>query len=229
VDEHQQAYREIMSLRKTTNALDTQLTDLLNMLSETRQQIVSVPSTTFAKPPKTVSYTELLSYASKISKFSRPPNPIAFRKFANAVLPQSLPPAQQSGAATAGGVKTAEGSAKLPLGLLEEDLPHLDPSSQMPFTPWPSEEVMKQGALAMLGPFGVPEDMVPEAEKRAAEAAEEARRKEEEGKAANGKKEEQKDAERLKRMSIAPQAPQREKQPAISLISLDLYEPPEED
>lgn len=45
----------------------------------------------------------------------------------------------------------SQATRTLPLGLSEEDVTALDPSSQMPFTPWPSEEVMKRGALSHMG------------------------------------------------------------------------------
>jgi len=225
VDEHQQSYRHIQSLRETTATLDEQLTDLLTILSETRLQLLSVPSTTFPTRPREVSYTQLLSYASKISKFSRPSNPAAFRKhFASALQPHPQPPkdSQQPDSQVAREDKPAQDSKeKLPLGLFEEDLSQLDPSEHMPFTPWPSEEVMRQGALALVGPKGVPQDMVPEMERKAAEEKEKAQ--EEKEKTVNGKAEADREEERRRRDSAAQQAQQREK-PAISL-SLDLYEP----
>jgi hypothetical protein len=174
-----------------------------------------VPSTKFSTPqPKEVSYTQLLSYASKISKFSRPPNPAAFKKFASVVLPPQ--PAQPNAEAETKPVAEAE-VGKLPLGLSEEDFA-LDPSGMMPFTPWPNEVVMKLGALAMTGPNGVPEDMVPEEERR---KVEEERKREEERERGlvNGGPSEKK--EKVRRSSLPQNSFQREKPPVN--LSLDLF------
>lgn len=47
VDEHQQSYRKILSLRATSEALDKQLTELLETLSEARKEVLNVPMTNF--------------------------------------------------------------------------------------------------------------------------------------------------------------------------------------
>ncbi|KAF8253843.1 hypothetical protein K440DRAFT_532076 [Wilcoxina mikolae CBS 423.85] len=217
LDEHQQSHRQILTLRETSNALDEYLTGLLTTLSDTRQQLLDVPSTRFSTPqPREVSYTQLLSYASKISKFSRPPNPAAFKKFASAVLPPQT--AQPNAEAETKLVAEVE-AGKLPLGLFEEDLPALDPSGMMPFTPWPNEVVMKLGALAMTGPNGVPEDMVPEEERRKVE--EERKREEEKERGlVNGGPSEKK--EQVRRSSLVPQNTSQREKPLVN-FSLDLF------
>ncbi|KAF8533963.1 vitamin-D-receptor interacting mediator subunit 4-domain-containing protein [Trichophaea hybrida] len=216
LDEHQQSYRQILTLRETSNALDECLTSLLTTLSETRQQLLDVPSTRFSTPqPREVSYPQLLSYASKISKFSRPPNPAAFKKFASAVLPSQT--AQPNAEAETKPVAEVE-AGKLPLGLFEEDLPALDPSGMMPFTPWPNEVVMKLGALAMTGPNGVPEDMVPEEERRKVE--ERKREEEKERGLVNGGPSEK--MEQVRRSSLVPQNTSQREKPLMNL-SLDLF------
>ena len=150
-----------MALRATSAALDARLTALLTMLADTRAELIAVPSTRFAGRPRDVPYTELLAYASKISKFSQPPNSAAVKHMVELIAPHAddEPPAPHA-------------APKLPLGLSEEDLSALDPSNQMPvFMPWPSELVMRIGALAAVGPDGVPQDMVPEVDRRAEEEA----------------------------------------------------------
>jgi hypothetical protein len=221
VDEHQQNYRHILALRETSNALDNQLTELLTTLSETRQQVISVPSTSFRVPPQPIPYNELLSYATKIAKYSRPPNPVAFKKYAVGVLPPPPPPPPESNPA-----EPAE-PEKLPLGLTQEDIASIDPLAGMPpFMPWPNEIVMRKGALAAymaMGPGAVPEDMVSEAEKKAAE--EEKRREEEGTMAVNGGPSDAE--ERARRASyVQTYAPQREKPTSFDL---DLWNEDDED
>lgn len=102
---------------------------------------------------------------------------------------------------------------KPPLGLSEEDLLQLDPSSAMPFTPWPSEEEMKAGALVALNAAGgVPEDLLSEEERKALDGVGEA----------NGVEEEVE--ERREVYGVQQVRPKKE---AVSL-SLDLYDPEEE-
>jgi len=206
VEEHQQATQRILTLTETSNALDDHLTSLLTTLSEARLQLLSVPSTKFSAKPREVSYTELLAYASKISKYSRPSNPAAFRKHASAVLPQ--PP--------------EEGKEKEepPLGMSEEEFTSLDPSGNLQFTPWPNEILMRQGALQAVGPNGIPEDMVPEAEKKKKEAAEKERLERE--RAVNGGPNEA--DEKARRNSYATTQRDRPPAPPPVSLTLDLWE-----
>jgi hypothetical protein len=231
VDEHQQAHRHILALRETSDALDKQFTELLTTLSETRQQVISVPSTKFRVTPKPIPYDQLLSYATKIAKYSRPPNPVAFKKYADSVLPPPPPPPppppQQSESASKPPAAEQEEQEKLPLGLTQEDMVNVDPLSGMPpFMPWPNEIVMRQGALAAymaMGPGAVPEDMVSEADKKAAE--EEKKREEEVKNAVNGGPSDAE--ERARRPSYVPTyAPQREKPKSFDL---DLFVEDDED
>lgn len=96
-----------------------------------------------------VPYNELLTYARKISKYTRPPQSSKYSQ--TPVVDRASLQADASNA-TSNGDSVQEGSGEttrvLPLGLSEADVTALDPSSQMPFTPWPSEEVMKRGALS---------------------------------------------------------------------------------
>lgn len=85
-----------------------------------------------------VPYEDLLTYARKISKYTLPPR---------------FTQPQASNATNASEPSAGSGSdgGPLPLGLYEEDVTALNPSSQVQFTPWPSEEVMKRGALSQMG------------------------------------------------------------------------------
>lgn len=99
-----------------------------------------------------VPYNELLTYARKISKYTRPPQSSKYSQ-TNAADRASIPTDTSitlNHANNGDSVQEESGTAtrSLPLGLSEADVTALDPSSQMPFTPWPSEEVMKRGALS---------------------------------------------------------------------------------
>jgi hypothetical protein len=74
VSTHQSNYSKILSLRATSSALDTQIRDTITLLTTTRRELIATPSTTFSTTTNPVSYSELLSYARQISKFTLPPH-----------------------------------------------------------------------------------------------------------------------------------------------------------
>lgn len=69
---HQNNYSKILSLRNTSSALDAQIKETLTLLTATRRTLLDTPSTTFTSATNLVSYSELLSYARRVSKFTLP-------------------------------------------------------------------------------------------------------------------------------------------------------------
>jgi Vitamin-D-receptor interacting Mediator subunit 4 len=69
---HQANYSKIISLRATSEDLDTQIRDTLGLLTTTRKELLSAASTTVSSKANPVDVAELLSYASRSSKFTRP-------------------------------------------------------------------------------------------------------------------------------------------------------------
>lgn len=63
VDEHQQSYQKLLSLRATSETLDKQLTELLETLSEAREKALNVPMTKF--PPSHGTSESLLLSVTK--------------------------------------------------------------------------------------------------------------------------------------------------------------------
>jgi Vitamin-D-receptor interacting Mediator subunit 4 len=74
VSTHQSNYSKILALRATSRDLDTQIRDTLSLLTKTRSELLATPSTNYPSSTNPVSYSELLSYARRISKFTLPPN-----------------------------------------------------------------------------------------------------------------------------------------------------------
>ncbi|KAF8428708.1 mediator complex, subunit Med4, partial [Tirmania nivea] len=134
--EHQANHHKIQSLRVTSEALDQRLTQLLSALTQTRKELLAVPSTKFP-PSREVPYEELLTYARKISKYTVPPN---------ARFPQ--PPLPQAALNDNDLPIDSEQRPSTNIGLTNEEAAALDPSSRVVFAPWPSEEIMRRGALA---------------------------------------------------------------------------------
>ena len=151
---HQTNHARILRLRETNTALNAQIASTLTLLADTRKDLLSTPSTVFPETQRDVSYIELLDYAKRISRFTVPPT------FRQPPIPQStISEAVTNGVSNAivkGGVegeeKTGEGKVNgIGVSSLEQsEIQWLDPLAQIPFVPWPSEEVIKRGALAQI-------------------------------------------------------------------------------
>ncbi|KAK6331501.1 hypothetical protein TWF730_004583 [Orbilia blumenaviensis] len=70
---HQTNHQRLLHLRALSSALDSELSTLLTTLSHARTELQSAPTTVFPANARPVEYDALLSYATKISKFTRPP------------------------------------------------------------------------------------------------------------------------------------------------------------
>jgi hypothetical protein len=69
---HQANYAKILSLRAESEDLDTQIREKLTLLTTTRKELLAAPSTNFTSKANAVDVAEILSYASRSSKFTRP-------------------------------------------------------------------------------------------------------------------------------------------------------------
>jgi hypothetical protein len=72
VSTHQSNHAKILSLRTTSQDLDAQIRETLTLLTSTRSALISTPSTVFPGSTHEAFYSELLSYARRISKFTVP-------------------------------------------------------------------------------------------------------------------------------------------------------------
>ena len=153
---HQANYARILDLKETNDALNQHITSTLTLLADSRKELLATPATVFPKNQRNVPYSELLDYAKRISRFTVPPT---FRLRAPATAP-----AQPTTTEVANGVSDAiaEGGNATPTdgesnghgigisSLEQKEVEWLDPPNQIPFVPWPSEEVIKRGALAQI-------------------------------------------------------------------------------
>ena len=210
VVQHHANYTRILSLRQTANSLDEQIKSTMRLLSETRRDLRSISSPDTHDTLRQVSADDLLSYAKFIAKTSVPPT---FRKeIAASAIPQESQAAAAAAAAAAAG--TAEPTTQITNGIAtpaagtaevsdekpetnvsklnEETKAMLEPFSNLPFVPWPSQEKINAGALghtqgmleAGIDPAGVLSSEEQEAEdKRRKEQEEERQRVEEEERA----------------------------------------------
>ncbi|KAF3935108.1 hypothetical protein ABW19_dt0204254 [Dactylella cylindrospora] len=228
---HQTNHQRLLHLRALSSALDSELSALLTNLSQARSELLSAPSTVFPSHSRQVDYDTLLSYATKISKFTRPPThfthnatPAAGTGTSTALVktePNGNTTTEGGTGATAGG---GEGSANAATRPTAEDLAMLDPTANMPFAPWPSEDVMKRGILANMGyPDAVPaagQDQTGEGGQAAASSGDAA------GPVAVGGDRHMSDAdkERLKEEAARKEAERKAKEQEV-FHSLGLYDP----
>jgi hypothetical protein len=160
---HHANYSRILELRATAEALDEKIKSTLRTLADTRKELLDIPSSQPSPNTRKVGVEELLSYAKFISKTTVPPT---FRGHISAdLLSQPQPavtdasttqitngmatPAQNGDhTSTADQSTTTENRAVATLSA--ETKAMLDPLSQLPFVPWPSQEVIRMGALAAI-------------------------------------------------------------------------------
>ena len=148
-----------MDLRRTADSLNDRITSVLQLLADTRTEVLATPATVFPATQREVPYAELLNYAKNISKYSRPP-----RLHPNQI-PQMAQLEQQDNIAngTVSPTVQVEAISEPPLSqppeknsnpgiasLSQLELQWLDPLTQVPFVPWPSEDTIRSGALAQL-------------------------------------------------------------------------------
>ncbi|KAI4288147.1 MAG: hypothetical protein L6R35_002588, partial [Caloplaca aegaea] len=168
VAQHQAHHARILALRSAIEEREQRRRSTLTLLAETRADILSTPVTTF--PEKTsrndVPYTELLDYASRISKYTVPPT---FREpppppqqpasnaaptAANGVGGGAVAESREANAVVANGEVVApqgeEGKGVGEKSLGANEIQWLNQQAQLPFTPWPTEDVIKRGALGQI-------------------------------------------------------------------------------
>ncbi|KAF4636391.1 hypothetical protein G7Y89_g1695 [Cudoniella acicularis] len=185
---HQSNHAKILSLRAISHELDTQIRETLTLLTSTRAELLSTPATIFPPSANTVSYSELLDYARRISKFTLPStyrepdaqtaadtgeaagtNTPKEAKSETQTNGTSTPVAVANGVEkdtqmTAGTAMDIDSStpatgtqqasqntnATSSTSLPVEFSQWLNPSADVMFVPWPTEQTIRRGALASI-------------------------------------------------------------------------------
>lgn len=116
----------------------------------------------FSEEQRNVPYIELLDYAKRISRYTVPPTfrpPVAIAKAPEASQSQptdstftnGAPAEQPSQAAPTASPNSQTHEEGIGVSSLDQkEVQWLDPLNQIPFVPWPSEDVIRQGVLAQL-------------------------------------------------------------------------------
>lgn len=163
---HQQYYACILRLRETVDNLNQRITATLSSLADVRKELLATPATVFSQDQRNVPYAELLEYASRINKYTIPPTlrqPVPVLQAEDTAQLQHLAnplPSNGSGvSADQNGPSPvvpslntqAHGEGIGVSSLDQKEVQWLDPlSTQVPFVPWPSEDVIRRGALAQI-------------------------------------------------------------------------------
>ena len=154
---HQANHSRIVHLRERISILNQDITANLVLLTETRDEIIATPATVFPDNQRIVPYDELLDYAKRISRFTVPPTirpPISTVQGMGADSSEPTNPLTNNGASTEPSVVQPPNNKEIQgigvASLDQNEVQWLDPLTQIPFVPWPVEEVIRQGALAQI-------------------------------------------------------------------------------
>lgn len=231
---HQKNYARILSLRQQYEDLDHQIKADVSVLANTRRELLATPATSFPATVRDVAYGDVLSYARRISKFTvpptfrqAPPNEVAEdRKTLQTNRGQGSPPTPPANDTEETPAK--EGDEGIALASLPaEHKQWLDPTTGMPFVPWPSDDVMRRGGLAQI------QSMVEhgvDLASASAQAQQEAEGKvrADEDKRVNAAREEE-DRIRRQSMAVTGRTVTREVEGPKVFGGLDLFDPEAED
>lgn len=243
---HQANHARIQSLKNTSSDLDAQIKGSLQLLSSTRSELLSTPATTFPSTTTPVSYTDLLSYARRISKFTLPPT---YREAQPTPEPEgtgtqtngtATPTVPSNGAAVSAielaptPIPTDTDKTSLPPQIAEWLNPH---ASAPGFVPWPTEETIRRGALASIqllidqgeDPATFDPERSAELEASRKRLEEEAERAKEEQQEAERARQEQRMREEYARKHSAGAAGQRVEEKPKVFTGLDLLDDMDDD
>ena len=216
---HQRNHARITSLRSEIDTLNATITSKLTALATLRSDILAQKISPVSDEARQVPCGELLDYAQRISRYTVPPS---YRPLA----PQTLETkASEAGGETSKGEVNgvgAEQAGKANTGKEAEAQVPVMPAAGG-FVPWPSEEVIRQGALGqvqILLEQGIdPTTVESEGLKQTEDLSQEAEQRKDDAAPQDGQRPQQ-DA------PMSREVPREEKPKVFG--GLDLYDPDEE-
>jgi Vitamin-D-receptor interacting Mediator subunit 4 len=239
VAKHQANHARIVGLTQTSEDLDKKILSTLQLLANTRKELLSTPVISLPKS-RNVVYTELLDYAHNISKYTvpltyRPPlsgedsqllAAQAIKTNGTGMNGTGVSPANGDAAASSARVDIGQGIGASALSA--EQIAHLTHENiQAPFIPYPEDEKIRRGALGhiqMMMEQGTDPASLPSQKEAAAAAELDRLAKEEEEKRELEAKER---IERSGQLHTSNPGAGAERKPAV-FGGLDLYDPDEE-
>ena len=135
VTTHQLNHARILALRSQVSALNSSITSSLTTLAETRAEILAQKITPITEHLRQVPYQVLLEYAAQISRYAAKDRRYVKRGAAGTEEVNGADPTTQQDTQDA----TKEG-----------EQPVVPALKQASFVPWPTEAIIKQGALGRI-------------------------------------------------------------------------------
>ena len=137
---HQANHARILSLRSQVASLNTSTTSSLTTLANTRAEILAQDITPATETSRQVPYKLFLDYAARISRYTAPKE----HRYANKRQINTEEPAAPVNGANANTQHDESGAQNAEK---EGEQPATQAQKEAPFVPWPSEVIIKQGAL----------------------------------------------------------------------------------
>lgn len=154
---HQANHDQILSLRTDITTFTTATRESLSRLASVREEVLSIPLLVPQDRPEhdSVKYTDLLDYASKVSRYTVPPKRLDGSLLSlESQIPQESATLDLRVEDNVPHDQVASPSAvELGFGvkqLQEAEVQWLHPENLVSFLPWPTEEVIQRGALAAI-------------------------------------------------------------------------------
>ncbi|KAF2807657.1 uncharacterized protein BDZ99DRAFT_464576 [Mytilinidion resinicola] len=232
---HQANYARILSLRQTVTSLEGQLKGSLTALADLRKELLATPATTFPASSRHVPFDEVLQFAKNLAKYTAP----------SAIRPppakEVAPPEQtdQADVNMSNGVGTPanrganddpakeKGDGKAQSTLTQAQKDWLEEASRAPFMPWPTDNIIRGGALGhiqgMINRGQDPATVLGPAEQEAEDKrrAEEVEREKQE--------QQEREAEARRRESAYVSGARPTQPPQAVFQGLDMYDPDEDE
>lgn len=144
---HQCNQLKIQQLRDVIDAQNAQVTSHLQLLAHTRADLLSIPTSLPEEGRRDVEYGELLDYAKYVGQYTMPPN---FRPSTVEPAGDDVGMVGMEGEGAIAQQQQQPGESKVLEDILRNEKQYLDASTGIQFTPWPSEDIIKRGALARI-------------------------------------------------------------------------------
>lgn len=143
VTTHQANHARILALRYHVSSLNSSITSTLITLADTRTEILSQKITPMKTTARQVPYKVLLDYASQISQYTAPKIQ-RYAKKTETSTDETTAPANGADPSTQQDTQATQDAAKEGEQLVTQV------QTEAPFQPWPTEAIIKQGALGRI-------------------------------------------------------------------------------
>ena len=146
---HQRNHARILELHDKITHQNAQITTTIRSLADARVDLLSTSTSLPAEESRSVPYAELLEYAKRISRNTRPPT---FRSTFFLMLTQA--PTSTLSAVNGNTEPPVEpedqGKGKGTEALEDAERQWLEPLTNIPFVPWVTDDKIKMGALTQI-------------------------------------------------------------------------------